>query len=152
MSEHVVHVYRVVEVAEHFVEDDSIYEDSVEMLRDVVDAAKSGLLEFEPAESEFVVMTWDEDSKMTVRAVEVDGGGEKEEGPTFCAICLSKQFETPSGLTCQRDHGGADSLSSREMRLEAKRRRAAEERKVREARRTEARGPTRYSVRRRNSR
>lgn len=28
---------------------------------------------------------------------------------SFCSICGESQFQTPSGLTCKNDHGGADS-------------------------------------------
>lgn len=69
MSERVVHVYRVVSVAEHVVEDDGVYEDEVDLLRDVLEAARAGLLEFEPSEENFLAVTFDERNVMRVTPI-----------------------------------------------------------------------------------
>jgi hypothetical protein len=119
MSERVIHVYRTTEVSEYVVEDDGIYEDDFDMLRDVVDAAKGGLLEFSPTEAEFVVMTWwGEDSAMTVRAVFPEGSAEARKPPAsegeYCPRCLEAQLRTKSGVTCPRGHDGLPGIGQAE--------------------------------------
>lgn len=126
MSERIVHVYRVTDVAEFVVDDDGIYEDDVEMLRDVVEAAKQGVLEFGPPDAEFVVMTWGEDSTMTVRAVVPEGApkpSQRSRPTEFCPRCLEPQIVTRSGATCSRGHEGLPGISRRERdgKVEARR-------------------------------
>lgn len=127
MSERIIHAYRTIEVAEFVVDDDGIYEDDDDMLRDVLEAAKTGLLDFAPTECEFVAMTWNEDSAMTVRAVFPEGSAEAKR-PTiaeseYCPRCLEAQFRTKGGVTCSRGHDGLPGIGrvERARKLEARR-------------------------------
>jgi hypothetical protein len=120
----------VTDVAEHVVDDDGIYEDDVDMLRDVVEAAKCGMLEFSATEAEFVVMTWTEDSAMTVRAVFPEGSSEATAPASggaieFCPRCLEPQVRVASGVTCARGHDQLPGISraEREQKLEERRER-----------------------------
>jgi hypothetical protein len=116
MSERLLHVYRVTEVAEWEVEDDGIYDDDADMMRDVLEAANQGLLEFEVSDAGFVVMVWDEDSRLVVRAVEeLPEGAEPTDEELYCPECLGRQFDTPSGSCCQRGHGGCVGISKAEV-------------------------------------
>lgn len=72
-GERIIHVYRVTHVAEHVVEDDGIYEDDVDLLRDVLGAARQGSLEFERSDCDFVALNHGEDATMTVKLIEVEG-------------------------------------------------------------------------------
>jgi hypothetical protein len=121
MSERHIHVYRTTEVAEYHVDDDGIYEDDADMLRDVIEAADQGILDFEAADARFVAMVWDEENQLVVR--EVVGEGVKREGEDrYCEICLAKQFKTEGGWTCQRGHGGAGGISRTAANAERARR------------------------------
>lgn len=121
MSERIIHVHRVTEVAEYHVEDDGIYEDDADMLRDVIEAADQGLLDFEASEARFVAMIWDEENRMVVR--EVAGDGVEKGRDAYCEICLAKQFETAEGkATCQRGHDGAGGISKEAANAERARR------------------------------
>jgi hypothetical protein len=116
MSERFLHVYRVTEVAEWHVEDDGIYEDDAEMLRDVLEAAGQGVLEFAPSDAGYVAMVWDEDSRLVVRAVEEsDLPEDAERTDLYCPECLGRQFLTPSGPTCNRGHGGCEGITKAEV-------------------------------------
>lgn len=115
MSERFLHVYRVTEVAEWHVEDDGIYEDDAEMLADVLEAAKGGLLDFEPSEAGHVAMIWDEENRLVVRAIEETLPDGAEATDLYCPECLGKQFRTESGATCSRGHGGLPGISKAEV-------------------------------------
>lgn len=134
MSERILHVFRTTEMAEYVVEDDGIYEDDTDMLRDILEAAKGGLLDFAPTEAEFVVMTWNEDSAMTVRAAFPEGsaeaaaakkstGGETE----YCPRCLEAQFNLESGVTCPKGHDGLPGISRAERLAKLEERRERQE-------------------------
>lgn len=73
MSERTVQVYRVTHVAERVVEDDGIYEDSVDMLRDILGAARQGLLEFESTDHDFVALEFDAEGGMKIHVIQVEG-------------------------------------------------------------------------------
>jgi hypothetical protein len=121
MSERIIHVYRVTEVAEYHVDDDGIYEDDADMLRDVIEAADQGLLDFEASEARFVSMIWDEENRMVVR--EVVGDGVERGKDSYCEICLAKQSTTAEGKkTCQRGHDGAGGISKEAANAERARR------------------------------
>lgn len=127
MSERIVHVYRTTEVAEYVVDDDGIYEDDVEMLRDVLEAAGAGLLEFAPTEAEFVVMTWNEDSAMTVRAAFPEGSAEAKRKSSiaeteYCPRCLEPQIRTETGVSCPRGHDGLPGIGHVERTQKAEER------------------------------
>ena len=133
MSERIVHVYRTAEVAEYVVDDDGIYEDDVDMLRDVLEAARGGLLDFAPTEAEFVAMTWTEDSAMTVRAVFPEGSAEAGKRASaiesdYCPRCLEAQFKTEGGVSCPRGHDGLPGIPrvERMAKLEERRERREE--------------------------
>jgi hypothetical protein len=160
MSERVLHVYRTTEMAEYVVEDDQIYEDDTDMLRDVLEAAKANLLEFVPTEAEFVVMTWNEDSAITVRAAFPEGSAEAEvkttrEEAEYCPRCLEPQFRTTSGMVCRNGHGGLPGIGrvERAEKLEARRERQTIHGDVESNPRLETtRTTARRKPRRRNSR
>lgn len=124
MSERLLQVYRVTEVAEWAVSDDGIYEDDAEMMQDVLTAAKQGQLEFEVSDAQFVVMVWDEENRLVVRAVEeMPAGAEPMKEEMYCPECFGRQFLTLSGNICSRGHGGLVGIPKSEV-LE-KRREAA---------------------------
>lgn len=81
MSEKTVHVYRVTHVAEHLVEDDGIYDDDVDMLRDVLGAARQGRLEFEPTDADFVALNFDEKGGTKIHVLKIDGIVAPEKSP-----------------------------------------------------------------------
>lgn len=127
MSERIIHVYRTTAVAEYVVDDVEIYEDDTDMLRDVLEAAKGGLLEFGPTEAEFVAMTWNEDSALTVRAVFPEGSAEAERSTAveaeYCPRCLEPQFRTAGGVSCSRGHDGLPGIGQIERAEKAEERR-----------------------------
>lgn len=74
MSERTVHVYRVTHVTERVVEDDGIYDDDVDMLRDILEAARRGILEFERPDADFIAMIFEgDDNRLKIRLLEVEG-------------------------------------------------------------------------------